>query len=714
MNPKALQIQCYGTIQGVGFRPFVFRLANRLGLNGWVRNLSSQVDIHVQGSEDHLESFLTSLRNELPAGAHLKELKSELVCPDEFNSFQILESLESNSVSSSLLPDAATCKSCLQNLNDPSDRRHNYPFTTCTVCGPRYSLSYKMPFDRQNLSIKEFPPCRDCHEEYKNSEDRRFHAQTITCPNCGPKLTHSIDEVANQLKKGQIVALKGMAGYHLMVRADDCEAVARLRIKKHRPTKPLAVMAKLSWIEKHFDLSDTERNWLTSSAAPIVLLKNRQAPLADNVAPDFHEHGLMLPATALHHLLIEKVGAPIVTTSGNLSDEPICIDEVSANNLPADLIVHHNLPLVRGLDDSVVKCAEDRTIVIRRAKGMVPQPLPSIGSESALALGGQLKNTIAFGGRSETIMTRPHGDLSELESLLSFEKDVQTLPKYFNVQAESTVCDLHPDYESTHFAECTGLPVFQVQHHVAHVLGCAFENHLQPPFLGVAWDGIGYGCDGSFWGGEFFKVKSYNEVERIAHFHPFKLFGGDRAAKEPRRIGLALLVEAIGAEAFQHAWTKRTFTDEEIRFWQNRPKGIETTSVGRLIDGVASLLDICHSNSFEGEAAMKLEGYFSDPTAKPFHPIGLDWRPWIVEIIKGGHPQALASRFLSSLIESISFVARSENISDIALSGGVFQNRELVARLPNGKIHQSVPPNDSGLSLGQLVAAHHKTRLICV
>ena len=453
MSDRALSVECYGIVQGVGFRPFVYRMCTELKLKGYVKNLSSHVEIFAQGSQLSLENFLLSLRNQLPDGASLQELKVKDAPLRKVDHFTIQESENIQNIASAILPDTRICDSCLNETLDPNNRRYQYPFTTCTICGPRFSLSSKMPYDRKNLTINRFTQCAACLAEYHDPSSHRFHSQTNSCHDCGPQLSHPIDEIVNKILEGNIIALKSTSGFHLLVRADREEAIRRLRQTKQRPNKPFALMASLDWVIQNFQPSPLEIKWLNSHVAPIVLLKDKGAPVAKNIAPGFHDHGVMLPSTPLHHLLMKKLNLPIVATSGNFSDEPICFKNKTANTLAADFLITHNLPLSRGLDDSVLKIAGDRTILLRRAKGLVPQTLPSTGDQPIFALGGELKNTVALNTHRGVFMSSPHGDLMDYGSLQSFERDFSQLPKYVGVKPNLLLHDKHPNYETSKVAE---------------------------------------------------------------------------------------------------------------------------------------------------------------------------------------------------------------------------------------------------------------------
>ncbi|MBC8094672.1 MAG: carbamoyltransferase HypF, partial [Akkermansiaceae bacterium] len=583
LEPLRLRACVCGAVQGVGFRPFVFRLATELGLKGWVNNSSGGVSLEVEGGAEALNRFLMRLHAEKPPRSSIHSLESSWLDSTGFERFEIRASDATGEKSALILPDIATCPDCLREILDPRNRRHLYPFINCTNCGPRFSIIEALPYDRANTSMRQFAMCADCETEYNDPSDRRFQAQPNACPNCGPQLElwNAAGEVlqaggevlaaaACALEQGKVVAVKGLGGFHLLVAAHNDRAVRRLRDLKRREEKPLAVMfPSLEAVKNVCEVSAMEARLLSSPEAPIVLLGRLAAQLdspfqiAAEVAPGNPNLGAFLPGTPLHHLLLLLTGFPVVATSGNLSDEPICIDEREALERlgeMADLFLVHNRPIVRHLDDSVARVILGREQILRRARGYAPLPVVHRRNESSspadgatvLAVGAHLKNSVALGRADQTFISQHIGDLETEKAYTAFRRVTADLQNLYAATPACIAADAHPDYLSTKFAAELaaegGLPLISVQHHVAHVLSCMAEYELAAPVLGVSWDGTGYGLDGTIWGGEFFSV-SETACDRVAYLRPFRLPGGERAVKEPRRTALGLLHELDGDAA---------------------------------------------------------------------------------------------------------------------------------------------------------------------
>ncbi len=734
---ERLRLILNGAVQGVGFRPFVYRLAAELGLPGWVLNSSSGLVVEVEGRRDVLRVFLERLEAEKPPAAVVLAREISFLAPAGYSRFEIRASDAEAEKTASLLPDLATCAQCLSELFDPANRRYRYPFTNCTNCGPRYSIILDLPYDRPRTTMREFRLCPECEREYKDPADRRFHAQPNACPKCGPRLSieppapgEPLSLAAAALGRGRIVALKGIGGFQLLVDARNEEAVMRLRRLKHREEKPFALMmASLEMASRYCELSGEEERLLASRAAPIVLLRPRAgaADLAPAVARSSPYLGVMLPYSPLHHLLMREIDFPIVATSGNRSDEPIAIDnEEALERLRgiADLFLLHDRPIARPCDDSVVRVARGRESVLRRARGYAPLPvrldrkLPPV-----LAVGAHLKNTVAIAAGNQVFVSQHIGDLDTAEARRAFERAIDDLCRLYRFKPELVAADLHPDYASTLWARSSGLPLVSVQHHQAHVAACAAENGLEDDYLGVAWDGTGYGLDGSVWGGEFFLVRG-GKFERIAHLRPFRLPGGEAAIKECWRAAAGLLYEGFGAGAAPVACPSRSLIMRMLERGVNSPW---TTSVGRLFDVVASLTGLAQVNRFEGQAAMLVERAIGSTVTGDCYPLiekdgAADWAPLIEavneDLRKGTSHSLIAARFHNALAGWIVSVARRSGVSNVVLSGGVFQNSYLVERSA-GMLedlgfrvftHQRVPPNDGGISLGQAVLAGRLAR----
>jgi len=726
---QRLRITLCGAVQGVGFRPFVYRLATQMGLTGCVRNSSAGLVVEVEGPSYQLNAFEQRLDRERPKASVVSVRESAWLVPEGSTRFEILASHTDLGKSVHVLPDLATCADCREELFDPANRRFRYPFTNCTHCGPRYTIVLDIPYDRPNTTMCEFELCPDCREEYESPANRRFHAQPNACPVCGPHLDGTIEDAVEALLQGEIVALKGIGGFQLLVDARQPHAVGRLRERKHREEKPFALMMpSLEVARQYCEISPAEVQLLESQAAPIVLVTPK--PITDiawNVAHGSPYLGIMLPYSPLHHLLMQECRFPLVATSGNRSDEPIAVTNEEAHSRLtdiADYFLMHNRPIVRACDDSVVRLTRGRAGILRRARGYaplgirVPQSLPPV-----LAVGGHLKNTVAIAVGQDVFLSQHVGDLDTLEARGAFERAIADLCRLYSFKPELVACDLHPDYASTHWAERSGLPLIRVQHHHAHVAACAAENNVQGEYLGVSWDGTGYGLDGAIWGGEFFRAEG-NQFERIAHLRSFRLPGGDAAVREGWRSAASLRFEVYGPQPDDPdvavpSCGKTRLADSKVRYLlQHGINVVPTTSVGRLFDAVASITGVAQENRFEGQAAMLLENEICRLRTEEAYalPDG-DWDPLIRALMAdkraGIAVSTISARFHNGLVGWIVEVAMRSGLKQIVLSGGVFQNRYLAERAAaileshgcNVYTHQRVPPNDGGIALGQAVMA---------
>lgn len=750
---KRLKVNVRGAVQGVGFRPFVYRLATGLELCGWVNNSPEGVTLEVEGPTVDLDTFLLRLSEEKPPRSSIQSLESSWLDPSGHSGFVIAESEGGGEKTAIILPDIGTCSDCLADILDPENRRYKYPFTNCTNCGPRYSIIRALPYDRANTTMAAFKMCEACRSEYKDPMDRRFHAQPNACPECGPQIElwdaagatiavcdDALKAAADAIRSGNIVAVKGLGGFHLGCDASSDEAVRELRQRKHREEKPLAVMAPS--IESVFGLchvSRLERRLLMSPESPIVLLERRTgSPISTLVAPRNPYLGVMLPYTPLHHLLTRELGFPIVATSGNLSDEPICIDESEAvERLEgiADLFLVHDRPIERHVDDSIVRVMMGREAVVRRARGYAPLPfsIPPV-EQPIVAAGAHLKNTVAIAVKNRAYVSQHIGDLENEHAFAAFDRVIGDVERLYEVEPVIAACDLHPDYASRRWAMASGLRTVEVQHHYAHILSCMAENEVPAPALGIAWDGTGYGTDGTIWGGEFLAINDAG-FERAAHLRTFRLPGGDRAAREPGRAALGLLYEVLGDSVFERRDLSpvASFSKRDLRLigqmLAQRLNCPITSSAGRLFDAVASILSLRERVAFEGQAAMELE-FIADADERGTYGFkvalgAVDWEPMLRQLISdlasGGRPAIISARFHNTLVEMISAVAVEADIERVVLSGGCFQNRRLlehaVARLTSDGFkvywHQRIPTNDGGISLGQVAAAareHSKER----
>jgi hydrogenase maturation protein HypF len=691
------------------------------------------------------------LRAEVPPHTSIQELDLVSCAPAGYPAFEIRPSAL-GSKKALILPDIAVCEECLREMNDSNDRRYHYPFTNCTHCGPRFSIITGLPYDRTNTTMRGFTMCAECRAEYEDPANRRFHAQPIACPQCGPQLalidgggqciavrSNALDTGVDVLLSGQIVAVKGLGGFHLMVDAADDAAVMRLRQRKNREEKPFALMyPSLEAVRQHCDISDLAESLLLSHEAPIVITSRRfgVAGPAEPVAPKNPHLGVMLPYTPLHHLLMQRVGRPLVATSGNLAEEPICTDEIGVVDRlggVADVFLVHDRPIARPVDDSVVRIVGGRPMLVRRARGYAPLPIfLDESSPPVLAVGAHLKNTVALVQDKRVFVSQHIGDLSTALACAAFQDAIQSLQSMYEVAPELITCDAHPDYLSSHYASECAHNSYSVQHHHAHVLSCMADNNLRCEVLGVAWDGAGYGPDGTIWGGEFLHTDG-ESFERVGHFRCFRLPGGEAVAREPRRSALGALSELLG-DTFADAHDLpciQAFTPDEMKVLaQMLRKGInapKTTSIGRLFDAVASLTGLRHLSTFEGQAAMELE-FAAEETGLVNHSayeltlsegrtVVVDWRPVLRAIIadvRDALPVAtISARFHNWLAEAICAVADRVGISHVVLSGGCFQNAYLAERAiqrlrEEGFVpywHRNIPPNDGGIALGQALAA---------
>jgi len=740
-----------GLIQGVGFRPFIFNLAQDLNLKGWIRNTDIGLSVEVEGFSNSIADFLDRLQQSPPVHSHIESL---LIIDREYvgyDNFELRTSTNQGKKSIFILPDIAMCAECKKEISAPTNRRYQYAFTSCSQCGPRYSIINALPYDRIRTTMQAFAMCANCQQEYNDPTDRRFHAQTIACADCGPsvQLTNksgqliesdvaAIKQAAEALKQGAIVAIKGIGGFQLLANANCKTSVARLRDKKIRPEKPFALMClDMQQVQSIAITSVLEEQMLQSAAAPIVLLNKNQTGfmLADNIAPNNTRIGIMLACSPLHHLLLSYLSAPVVATSGNISNEPICIDNQQAlDNLGgiADVFLIHNRSILRPIDDSVVQAVQGSKMLIRAARGYAPIAikLPKFKAK-LLALGGHLKNTFALASEGYALISQHNGDLESLEAVQGFQQNINDLSRLVQHQTDLLVQDQHSDYASSQYSdELSQIPHISVQHHHAHLLSCVAEHGIIEPLLAVVWDGAGLGEDGSLWGGEFFSLEN-KKITRIASLREFSLPGGAVAIKEPRRTALGLLWEFMGDDLFTQIDLAaiQSFTQHEqgvlnqvLKKQLNAPR---CSSIGRLFDCVASLLGLCQISTYEGQAASRLEQCINGCQLSDSYPllwhkqknlIRLDWQPLLENIMQdlavGIEKSVIACKFHNTLVESIVDRVTQSNLKAVVLSGGSFQNTYLteaiIKRLTaiNVKVfwQQKVPCNDAGLALGQLLA----------
>ncbi len=750
------RMNVHGVVQGVGFRPFVAGLARELGLGGYCGNDEAGVFLEIEGPVEDLDRFARRLRSDAPPLAVLTDVSAVALPPADEHDFRIVESRRTASARTLVPPDVATCDDCLRELQDPADRRYRHPFVNCTHCGPRYTVITDLPYDRPATTMARFPMCPACAREYADPTDRRFHAQPICCPDCGPRIFAERDgiridgdanvliAVQSALAAGAIVAVKGLGGFHLVCDATDPDAVARLRERKRRPAKPFALMAPdVAAVTGLCELSAAERDALTAQARPIVLLRARRgAAVAAAVAPGLDELGVMLPYTPLHHLLFAPVpghDVPVprllVVTSGNLSGEPLCTGNSEARARLAgiaDLFVMHDRDIAVACEDSVVAVTGGAELPLRRSRGYAPMPvLLQQPGPVVLAVGGEVKNTFCLTRQDFAFCSAHLGDMGTVESRCAFEASVARLTALHRVAPEVVVADAHPGYATRQWGEryCAehDLDLVTAAHHHAHVASLLAEHgRLGTAVLGIAYDGTGYGCDRTVWGGELLLVgPDPLHADRAGHLRSFPLPGGDIAVRTPARVALAVLREADIGDVDDLPPARALSADERALVDSQLTSGVgcvRTTSAGRLFDAAASVLGVRHRISYEAQAAIELEALArsaADPVVLPWALRGeeLDWAGTVAHLVDGvrdGIPAAnLAAGFHRALAagtaELASRLAEAAGVHTIGLTGGVFQNRVLLSSIrimlqQNGfevLTHRRVPPNDGGLSLGQ-------------
>ena len=753
MKQEQIHAKVYGIVQGVGFRPFVSRLASRYALRGLVMNKGPYVEIVVQGSCASLQSFFIALKKEAPSRASILAIEKQVETPKAFDSFAIVESKPEEG-EAMIPPDIGICETCQQELFDPQNRRYLHPFINCTNCGPRLTILQSLPYDRERTSMAKFPMCADCQAEYFSSASRRYDAQPIACHACGPSVyllgrkergRAAITEARRILSQGGILAIKGIGGFHLACEATNSRAVQLLRARKHRPQKPFAVMFR-DWTtaEQFCKLSEVEKQWLTSWQKPIVLLqKNPDSGLAPEVAPANPTLGAMLPYAPLQMLLFSypddlEVAPVLVMTSGNVAGAPICRTDTEAVESLADIadgILSHDRDILLRADDSVLSIFDDEPYMLRRSRGFAPMPifLPAYkNAPDVLAMGGELKNAFCF-AKAGWFYLSPHvGDLSDLRAVEALQTAIAHLQDLLHVHSTCVAVDPHPRYQSQRVGRSYGLPVYEVQHHFAHVLACMAENGYTQEVLGIAYDGTGYGTDDSIWGGEILQA-SPQGFKRVASIEPFLQAGGDRSAREGWRIALAFLYANDEAKACTLAQTLGIASEKEwhpVCFQlQKNINVVASTSMGRLFDAVSALLGLCHTSNYEGQAAMALQ--FAAERAKisldetctftlkrandgrlllPTHALFME----LVRQRQAGVAVTTSALYFHRILAKMTVQAcqvlrERTGLQVVALTGGVMQNRLLLSLLQAGLQtegfqvlrHHLVPPNDGGIALGQ-------------
>ncbi len=754
---KLAKIKVQGVVQGVGFRPFVYRLASEYNLKGWVRNTSGNVEIEVEGGEATLDSFLNDLETKAPPMARIERVETTFHPPKGYTEFKIWESLSQKGRYQLVSPDIATCEECQRELFCPTDRRFRYPFTNCTNCGPRFTIIEDIPYDRPKTTMRQFEMCPECQQEYDNPLDRRFHAQPNACPKCGPSLelvdgdgnpikaNDVIKAASALLKSGRILALRGLGGFHLACDATNEAAINLLRTRKRRPSKPLAVMvATLGEIESHCSISPEERKLLQSPQCPIVLLrwKHSSSNISPAVAPNLKYLGVMLPYTPLHHILLTETGVPLVMTSGNISEEPIAKDNdeaVTRLRGIADYFLLHNRDIYARYDDSVYM-VEDMPQAIRRARGYAPYPifLP-FKSKQILACGAELKNTFCLTKDEHAFLSQHIGDMENEETLDHFENTIELYKRLFRIEPEIVAYDMHPEYLSTKYALQVGLEqglrLTPVQHHHAHIVSCLVENGVQDPVIGVAFDGTGYGTDGTIWGGEFL-LADWRRFQRAGRLEYVPLVGGAAAIRKPYRMALSYLHTLLGEDFALDGLAIGKLDPVELEVIRQQLKqkinSPLTSSAGRLFDAVSALVGVRGEIDYEAQAAIELEmlapdelgerkSYlFSIAKDQGIRVVKLEeLTSVIVQDVRNQVPIPIISlKFHNTMAEIIArmckLIAEESGITQVALSGGVFQNR-LLLKLATSALHKEgftvlthhlVSCNDGGISLGQAVIAN--------
>ena len=748
---KRYKVQVFGIVQGVGFRPFVYQLATDLALSGFVYNDGEGVIVEIEGEQISLHRFKEHLSTSPPPLSRIDRVDFEEVETVGETVFRIIDSKQSR-VETMVSPDMAICEACLNEMHDIQDRRYHYPFINCTNCGPRYSIIDTLPYDRPYTSMAPFSMCKACSAEYNDPSNRRYHAQPISCHDCGPRLSlldlegkvvfediEALNRICTLILHGKTVAIKGLGGFHLVCDATNEAAVAQLRRDKRRPSKPLAVM--FDSIENAANaaaINDDEKHLLSSKEHPIVVVhKNDSAFLAPSVAPDIDKVGLFIAYTPLHILLLEKLGRPVVATSANLSDEPIITDEqevLKKLGTVVHAVLSYDREIVNACDDSVTQVAGSEKIMLRMARGYAPKSLtlPFKSSKNILALGANQKNTIAFGFGDHMLLSPHIGDLLSLDAVAYFERTLETFKRFYDFEPDIVVCDKHPGYETSVWAKKLvkhnpSVELIELQHHYAHALACMAEHSLDERVLAFCFDGTGYGDDGTLWGGEVL-VADVQKYKRVAHLRPFKLIGGEKAVKEPRRVALSLLFSCftLGEIKEMDNETVKSFELTELKtlhtMHQRDINAPQSSSVGRLFDAVASLAGVAQKLSYEGESGLLLESEVALNETRCFaYAIDegiIDWEPMVREILRETSTTTIATKYMNTLAQIILDLSKTHPELPVVLSGGVFQNRYLVESVIKlfkkeqirYYIQHETPLNDGGIALGQLYYALHRRK----
>ena len=737
----SIKVEVKGIVQGVGFRPFVYNLALKHHIKGWVNNDEKGVNILLYSSQENINLFIKELQDNPPILAKIDSIKiEEIKSTNIYKTFEIKQSQNTNNKSTIISPDIAICEDCIKDINDKNNFRHNYALTNCTNCGPRYSIIKTLPYDRENTSMSKFLLCEDCKKEYKDPTNRRYHAQPVSCKKCGPNIglynkenkqlsrdLEAIKQIAQVIKDGKIVAIKGLGGFHLICDANNDKAVEELRLRKNRPNKPFALMFKnIESIKEYAIINKKEEELLISKEKPIVLVhKKKQSNLSKYIAPNINRLGCFISYTPLHHILFKFLDIPLLATSANLKDEPIIVfkDElIKKLAFVVDYVLDYNREIINACDDSVIQVINNDISKLRNARGYTPSALKlkKTINKKILALGANQKSTISIAFEDNLIVSPHIGDLNSIEAFEYYIRTIETFKRFYDFEPEIIVCDKHPNYENVKWAKTLkNVQIVQVQHHYAHILSTMAEYNLKEEVLAFAFDGTGYGDDGNIWGGEVF-VCDNKEYTRSYHLKYFSLLGGEKAVKEPKRIALALLFEIYTLDeilSLKHASTN-IFTSSEIKLlhtmWIKGLNSPQTSSMGRLFDAIASFADILHVQSYEGESGLQIEQCYDkrNPDIYSYEIIDstIDLTLMIKQILKQSDKKVICTMFINTIANIIINISNNHSFLPIVLSGGVFQNKTLLELITSkldalNKTYyysKEIPLNDGGISVGQI------------
>jgi hydrogenase maturation protein HypF len=750
ISKKRVKLNINGIVQGVGFRPFIYSLAQKNKLSGYVLNNGSGVIVELEGDYKNIDNFLNEIENSAPPLSRIDYIKTQNIAIQNSKKFNILKS-DNSSISTMLSADISICDECKNELNDSSNRRYNYPFINCTNCGPRYTIIQNLPYDRKNTSMSKFKMCLTCKGEYEDIKDRRYHAQPVSCVDCGPKLTlfridnkkelynqEAINKICDVIKDCEIVAIKGMGGFHIVCDARDENTIKRLRKNKHRPTKPLAVMFKdIQQIKEVCYLSKKDEDLILSKERPIVILKKKPSSIiAVSIAPNIDKIGVFLPYTPLHHIILNRLNFPIVATSANLSDEPIITDEKEIFFKLSHIlktVLSYDREIVNACDDSVIMSVGEDDVFLRMARGYAPKSfyIREKISKKILALGANQKSTISLAFDNNILISAHIGDLNSLDAFEYFLKTLKSLKRVYKFEPDIIVCDKHPLYESTKYAKeyikkYTDIELIQVQHHYAHALACMAEHSLDEDVLAFCFDGTGYGDDGNIWGSEVF-IANTKTYKRVYHLKEFPLLGGEKAVKEPKRVALALLLQSLTCKEVKeldHTLIK-SFSKEQLntlcQMYKQNINSPKTSSLGRLFDGVYALCGYLDDLAYEGESGLILESLSENSHTLQTYSYTIDketieYSKMISEILQEKNRDDIAKKFILTISKIVIDISQKYPDLPVVLSGGVFQNRVLLMQVSKELkklsrryyIQNCTPVNDGGISLGQAYFAIKK------